>query len=106
MLEQKGDRVEFLGSSEPDQFSPLVSGEMGTVRLVDDTGTVHIEWDSGSSLGLIPGIDRWAPVPKQAEEVVQDTFKQKEPLGADSRLTASLGERLRCQLADLKKKSK
>lgn len=27
------------------------SGTLGTVRNVDDMGTVHINWDNGSSLG-------------------------------------------------------
>ena len=32
-------------------------GECGTVTMVDDMGTVHMMWDSGSQLGLIPDED-------------------------------------------------
>lgn len=30
---------------------------------VDDVGTVHVAWDNGSTLGLIPGIDQWEYLP-------------------------------------------
>lgn len=32
-------------------------GTLGTVRFVDDIGTVHIEWDDGSSLGAVMDVD-------------------------------------------------
>ena len=34
-------------------------GTEGTVQFVDDAGTIHVQWDTGSSLGLIPGTDEW-----------------------------------------------
>ncbi len=34
-------------------------GTKGIVRLVDDQATIHVEWDSGSHLGLIPGEDEY-----------------------------------------------
>ena len=36
----------------------LVHLDAGTVRLVDDTATVFVDWDSGSGLGIIYGVDR------------------------------------------------
>lgn len=38
------------------QASPL--GCEGTVRGVDDIGSVMISWDNGSSLNAIPGVDK------------------------------------------------
>lgn len=32
-------------------------GTLGTVKSVDDIGTVHIKWDNGSSLGAVMGVD-------------------------------------------------
>ena len=29
-------------------------GTTGTVNHVDDMGTIHVNWENGSSLGLIP----------------------------------------------------
>ena len=32
-------------------------GTLGKVSFVDDVGTVHVDWENGSSLGVIIGID-------------------------------------------------
>ena len=37
-------------------------GTCGTVRRVDDLGTVHVQWDNGSGIGLIPDLDEWERV--------------------------------------------
>lgn len=41
---------------------PIECGETGTVTGVDDIGTVHVDWDSGRRLGLIPGHDTFRVV--------------------------------------------
>lgn len=51
----KGDRVELIHT--PDEHTRLVPGTHGTVTGVDSNGTVHMRWDDGSTLGMIPGID-------------------------------------------------
>ena len=38
---------------------PILSGEIGTVKCVDDIGTIHVLWDSGRYLGICPGEDRF-----------------------------------------------
>ena len=32
---------------------------IGTVDFVDDAGQIHVTWDSGSSLALIPAVDEF-----------------------------------------------
>lgn len=52
-----GDRVRLIYTS--DQYTNLKRGDEGTVFSIDSMGTVHIKWDNGSNLGLIPHEDRW-----------------------------------------------
>lgn len=51
-----GSRVELIQMDDP--YSHLKPGDKGTVRLVDDTGTIFISWDNGSGLGIVYGVDR------------------------------------------------
>jgi hypothetical protein len=50
-----GTRVELIYMDDP--YSKLKPGDQGTVSFVDDIGTIHINWDSGSSLGAAYGVD-------------------------------------------------
>lgn len=50
-----GTRIVLICMNDP--FSRIPSGTLGTVRHVDDMGTIHMSWDNGSSLGLIIGED-------------------------------------------------
>lgn len=54
---KKGDRVRLIMMNDP--YSDPGEGTTGTVDCIDDIGTVHVLWDSGSRLGLIPGVDFW-----------------------------------------------
>ena len=38
------------------------SGTKGTVMFVDDIGQIHVKWETGSSLGLIYGIDSFSRI--------------------------------------------
>ena len=50
-----GTRIEldYMG----DDPGPSAPGTRGTVRVVDDMGTVHCDFDNGRRLGLVPGED-------------------------------------------------
>lgn len=51
-----GCRVELTKMNDPYR-TDLVPGCRGTVRCIDDTGTIHVRWDIGSSLGVVYGED-------------------------------------------------
>lgn len=53
----EGRRVRLLAIR--DGGSSLRPGAMGTVSLVDSAGTVHVRFDNGINLGLLPGVDEW-----------------------------------------------
>lgn len=42
-----------------DSYTDLKEGDIGTIQYQDDAGTIHVRWDNGSELGLIPGIDKY-----------------------------------------------
>ena len=50
-----GSRVEL--DHMADSYRQLPVGTRGTVRAVDDIGTIHVNWDCGSSLGVAYGED-------------------------------------------------
>ena len=50
-----GTRVELVNMDDP--YTSLTTGDKGTVRCVDDMGTIHIRWDCGSSLGAVYRVD-------------------------------------------------
>lgn len=57
-------RLRFIGKRirlvhTDDQYTELQSGSEGAVNWVDDFGTIFVDWDSGSKLGLIRGEDKW-----------------------------------------------
>lgn len=50
-----GTRVELVSMSDP--FTKLTPGEQGTVQFIDDIGTIFVNWDCGSGLGVAYGED-------------------------------------------------
>jgi hypothetical protein len=56
-----GTRVELISMNDP--YTELKPGDRGTVRTVDDIGTVFVNWDRGSGLGVAYGADTIRLVP-------------------------------------------
>jgi hypothetical protein len=57
---KKGTRIRL--DNTRDEYTNLKPGDLGTVVHEDDIGTVHVKWDNGSTLGMIPGQDSWTVV--------------------------------------------
>lgn len=53
----RGKRIELISTSDP--YTELKPGDRGNVDFVDDMGTIHVTWDNGSTLGLVPGEDQY-----------------------------------------------
>lgn len=56
--------LDYMG----DDPRPIAPGAKGTVRVVDDMGTVHCDFDNGRRLGLIPGEDSFHTIEKECKE--------------------------------------
>ena len=61
-----GTRVRLLSMDDP-QAPPI--GTEGTVLGVDDAGHMMMSWDSGGSLNLVYGVDRFQTVPTMTDKV-------------------------------------
>lgn len=66
-----GTRVELVSMDDP-QAPPV--GTKGTVWLVDDIGSLVVDWDNGSGLNVVYGED----VVKKLDPVTVITYGQKQ----------------------------
>lgn len=59
-----GTRIEldYMG----DDPRPIEPGTKGTVRVVDDMGTVHCDFENGRRLGLAPGEDAFHAIAEKS----------------------------------------
>ena len=55
-----GKRVKLINCDDP--HTKLVRGDEGVVAYVDAFGTVHVDWDNGSRLGLVYRVDNFSLV--------------------------------------------
>lgn len=69
-----GTRLELLEMEDP--YSPVPKGTRGTVFHIDDQSQIHMKWDNGSSLAIIPDKDVFR---KLSEEEIET-----EKAGKDS----------------------
>lgn len=61
---KSGDIVELIYMD--DKFSPP-EGTRGTIRYIDDGGTIHVRWNGYGSLGLIYGIDKFKIIKEEKD---------------------------------------
>ena len=52
-----GTRIKLIKMNDP--WNPVEPGTEGTVQLVDDIGQIHMKWDNGRTLALVPGQDEF-----------------------------------------------
>ena len=67
-----GRRIICVEMNDP--YNPVPSGTLGTVRVVDSCGTIHVSWDNGSTLGLVPDEDKYRFVDEKTKECSDPEF--------------------------------
>ena len=78
MQEQYPPGTRIRPNSMNDPYAPITPGTEGVVDVVDDDGQLHMKWDNGRTLALIPGEDSFTVLPPKLE-----TLKLYAPLTAD-----------------------
>lgn len=51
----QGSRIRLTQMN--DSYAPVEAGTIGTVDYIDDIGQIHMKWDNGRTLPLVPGED-------------------------------------------------
>lgn len=70
-----GTRIELQHMEDP---QPVPDGTRGSVAYVDDAGTIHMKWDNGRTLGLVPGEDQFRKLTPQ--KLQEEAVVQQEPV--------------------------
>jgi hypothetical protein len=52
----KGKRVRMISMEDVD---PIQAGQCGVVQFVDDLNQLHVKWDDGRTLAIIPEKDQF-----------------------------------------------
>lgn len=71
-----GTRIRLNSMIDP--YSPIPAGMEGIVDVVDDEGQIHMKWNNGRTLPLVPGEDSFTVLPPKME-----TLKLYMPLTAE-----------------------
>jgi len=73
--ENKGRRIRLILMEDP---YPLEPGTEGVVQFEDDLGQIHVDWDNGSRLAIIPEKDKFEYIDDESsdeEESVEESTK-------------------------------
>jgi len=65
-------RMEEMG---PDEENPVDEGLEGTIDKIDDIGTLHVKWDDGRYIGVIPNVDKYVLLPSLEDQIDFDIFE-------------------------------
>lgn len=68
-------RVELIEMTDP---NPVPAGTMGTITGIDGIGQIMVKWDNGSSLSVIPGLDKY-----KIHGLDKDYFADGGPINRD-----------------------
>ena len=71
MLRQRYPEGTQICLDHMEDLCPVESGTCGTVRFVDDAGTLHCKFDNGRMLGVIPDVDQFHKIDQ--EQAQNDT---------------------------------
>ena len=75
----QGCRVELVKMDDP--YREMPPGLKGTVEDVDDSGSIHVHWDNGSSLAVVYKEDECRKLDGDKEITVEELLRRCLPSG-------------------------
>ena len=75
-----GTRIMLISMDDP--YAPIPSGMRGTVDYVDDAAQIHMRWDNGRTLAIVPEEDDFRRLTEEelAEEQNEDIDEENAPV--------------------------
>ena len=61
-----GKRIELIRMEDP--YTNLKEGDKGTIQFTDGIGQIHVKWDNGSTLAIVPEIDEY--------DIIEESFSK------------------------------
>ena len=89
---QPGCRVELVSMNDP--YTKLKPGDRGEVTAVDSVGTVFVNWDNGSGLGVAYGADEIRLLPPTMTEKIKEQILKVRATGATNMFDAQTVQRI------------
>ncbi len=81
-IAKKGMRIRMISMEDE---RPIDEGLEGTIEQIDDLGTLHVRWDDGRYLGVVPNIDDYQLLPPEEEQIGIDSFTELFDEAPDSK---------------------
>lgn len=75
IVPKKGMRIRMLHMEDQNGVD---EGMEGTIFKIDDLGTLHVHWDDGSQLGVIPELDKYQLLPPIDDQIDFDVFSESK----------------------------
>lgn len=76
MQKQYPEGTRLLLNSMNDPYAPVPPGTRGTVDFVDDAGQIHMKWDNGRTLAIVPSEDDFRKLTD--EELAEESEIEEE----------------------------
>lgn len=73
-LYPEGTRLVLNSMNDP--YAPVPPGTRGTVDFVDDAGQIHMKWDNGRTLAIVPSEDDFRKLTD--EELAEESEIEEE----------------------------
>lgn len=73
-LYPEGTRLVLNSMNDP--YAPVPPGTRGTVDFVDDAGQIHMKWDNGRTLAIVPSEDDFRKLTD--EELAEESKIEEE----------------------------